>query len=69
MNNLYILDIGHAFEKHGAFFFYFEFFHSETCYGLTKDGRTKFWTDFVDLRPKKLGHYDCPPPSSDVYGR
>ena len=53
MNNQYI---GYAFEKHGAFFIRLEFFHSQTCYGLTKHGRIKFWTDFVDFRPKKSGH-------------
>ena len=61
MNNLYILDIGHAFEKHGAFFFVFEFFHSETCYGLTKDGSIQFRTDFVELRQKNWAIRIVPP--------
>ena len=35
--------------KHGAFFQFLEFFHSETCYVLTKDGRIKLGGTFCDI--------------------
>ena len=59
---LYILEPGHAFEKHGGFYQFFEFFHSETCYSLTKGGGIKCDPELFDINHCHFLHYDCPPP-------
>ena len=46
--------------KHGVYFQFFEFFHSDFCKSLTKDGRIKFRCERLDPWHRHLFHCVSP---------